>query len=87
MCCCFSSLGLESFVKVNIIVQDINDNKPELAVDDIFICENDNADMVRDIVTVFTVGYHLIWIYFFIYHISTDSLSALHHLKLSRLVI
>lgn len=65
MCCCFSSLGLESFVKVNIIVQDINDNKPELAVDDIFICENDNADMVRDIVTVFTVGYHLIWIYFF----------------------
>ncbi|XP_070697470.1 cadherin-5 [Pempheris klunzingeri] len=33
--------GLESFVKVNIIVQDINDNKPELAVDEIFVCESD----------------------------------------------
>ncbi|XP_070772508.1 cadherin-5 [Enoplosus armatus] len=38
--------GLESFVKVNIIVQDINDNKPELAVDEIFVCENDITDMV-----------------------------------------
>ncbi|XP_035518944.1 cadherin-5 [Morone saxatilis] len=38
--------GLESFVKVNIMVQDINDNKPELAVEDIFICENDNANTV-----------------------------------------
>ncbi|KAM7408338.1 hypothetical protein PAMA_002172 [Pampus argenteus] len=38
--------GLESFVKVNIIVQDINDNKPELAVDEIFVCESDNAGTV-----------------------------------------
>ncbi|KAF3841743.1 hypothetical protein F7725_023694 [Dissostichus mawsoni] len=29
--------GLESFVKVNIIVQDVNDNKPELNVDEIFV--------------------------------------------------
>lgn len=38
--------GLESFVKVNIIVQDINDNRPELAADDIFVCENDATNMV-----------------------------------------
>ncbi|KAL7384109.1 hypothetical protein ABVT39_024285 [Epinephelus coioides] len=38
--------GLESFVKVNIIVQDINDNKPELAVDEIFVCENDPTNTV-----------------------------------------
>ncbi|KAM6997367.1 cadherin-5 isoform 1-T2 [Tautogolabrus adspersus] len=38
--------GLESFVKVNIIVQDVNDNKPELAVDEIFVCENDFTNMV-----------------------------------------
>ncbi|XP_019942681.1 cadherin-5 [Paralichthys olivaceus] len=38
--------GLESFVKVNIIVQDINDNKPELAVEDIFVCENDVTNTV-----------------------------------------
>lgn len=38
--------GLESFVKVNIIVQDINDNKPELAVDEIFLCEKDVTDTV-----------------------------------------
>ncbi|KAM6923126.1 cadherin-5 isoform 1-T2 [Lycodopsis pacificus] len=38
--------GLESFVKVNIIVQDVNDNKPELAVDEIFVCENDLTDTV-----------------------------------------
>ncbi|XP_044227926.1 cadherin-5 [Thunnus albacares] len=38
--------GLESFVKVNIIVQDINDNKPELSVDEIFLCESDNAGTV-----------------------------------------
>ncbi|XP_075960279.1 cadherin-5 [Anarhichas minor] len=38
--------GLESFVKVNIIVQDINDNKPELTVDEIFVCENDLTDTV-----------------------------------------
>uniref|UniRef100_A0A8D2ZKK8 Cadherin-5 n=1 Tax=Scophthalmus maximus TaxID=52904 RepID=A0A8D2ZKK8_SCOMX len=31
--------GLESFVKVNIIVLDINDNAPELSVDEIFVCE------------------------------------------------
>ncbi|KAM3862896.1 cadherin-5 [Diretmus argenteus] len=33
--------GLQSFVKVNILVQDINDNEPELAVDEVFVCEND----------------------------------------------
>ncbi|KAM9344858.1 cadherin-5 [Symphorus nematophorus] len=38
--------GLESFVKVNITVKDINDNKPELAVDEIFLCENDIANTV-----------------------------------------
>ncbi|KAF7662471.1 hypothetical protein LDENG_00233950 [Lucifuga dentata] len=38
--------GLESFVKVNIIVQDINDNEPELAVDEIYVCENDMAGTV-----------------------------------------
>lgn len=46
-CCCLSSVGLESFVKVNIIVKDINDNKPELTVDEIFVCENDLTNMVR----------------------------------------
>lgn len=34
-------------MKVNINVQDINDNKPELAVDEIYVCENDNAQTVR----------------------------------------
>ncbi|XP_059215275.1 cadherin-5 [Centropristis striata] len=38
--------GLESFVKVNIIVQDVNDNKPELMVDEIFVCENDPTNTV-----------------------------------------
>ncbi|XP_041646257.1 cadherin-5 [Cheilinus undulatus] len=38
--------GLESFVKVNIIVQDVNDNKPELVVDEIFVCENDFTNTV-----------------------------------------
>lgn len=38
--------GLESFVKVNIIVEDVNDNPPELSVDDVFLCENDLADTV-----------------------------------------
>ncbi|XP_022608561.1 cadherin-5 [Seriola dumerili] len=38
--------GLESFVKVNIVVQDINDNKPELVVDEIFVCENDVTETV-----------------------------------------
>ncbi|KAL3050625.1 hypothetical protein OYC64_012613 [Pagothenia borchgrevinki] len=38
--------GLESFVKVNIIVQDVNDNKPELNVDEIFVCENDRTNTV-----------------------------------------
>ncbi|CAB1413525.1 unnamed protein product [Pleuronectes platessa] len=38
--------GLESFVKVNILVEDINDNKPELAVDEIFVCENDLTNTV-----------------------------------------
>ncbi|XP_029377051.1 cadherin-5 isoform X2 [Echeneis naucrates] len=39
-------IGLESFVKVNIVVQDINDNKPELDVDEIFVCENDITNTV-----------------------------------------
>ncbi|XP_044070445.1 cadherin-5 [Siniperca chuatsi] len=38
--------GLESFVKVGIVVQDINDNKPELSVDEIFVCENDITNTV-----------------------------------------
>ncbi|KAG7512107.1 hypothetical protein JOB18_020379 [Solea senegalensis] len=38
--------GLESFVKVDIIVDDINDNKPELVVDEIFVCENDGSKTV-----------------------------------------
>ncbi|KAI3363439.1 hypothetical protein L3Q82_012053 [Scortum barcoo] len=38
--------GLESFVKVNIIVQDINDNRPELDVEEIFVCENDFTNTV-----------------------------------------
>eukprot|EP00066_Takifugu_rubripes_P012108 XP_011601374.1 PREDICTED: cadherin-5 [Takifugu rubripes] len=38
--------GLESFVKVNVTVKDINDNKPELAADDVFLCENDVAGTV-----------------------------------------
>ncbi|KAK5854344.1 hypothetical protein PBY51_015422 [Eleginops maclovinus] len=41
-----SSAGLESFVKVNIIVQDVNDNKPELNVDEIWVCENDRTKTV-----------------------------------------
>ncbi|XP_056147578.1 cadherin-5 isoform X2 [Lampris incognitus] len=38
--------GLQSFVKVNVLVQDINDNEPELDVDEIFVCENDRAETV-----------------------------------------
>ncbi|XP_029031387.1 cadherin-5 [Betta splendens] len=39
--------GLESFVEINIKVQDINDNKPELMSEqDIFVCENDMSDTV-----------------------------------------
>uniref|UniRef100_A0A3Q3VZH4 Cadherin-5 n=1 Tax=Mola mola TaxID=94237 RepID=A0A3Q3VZH4_MOLML len=42
--------GLESFVKVNVTVMDINDNKPELVVDDIFLCENDIADSTAAVI-------------------------------------
>ncbi|XP_024254812.1 cadherin-5 isoform X2 [Oncorhynchus tshawytscha] len=38
--------GLESFVNVNILVIDINDNKPELSIEEIFVCENDMAGTV-----------------------------------------
>ncbi|KAJ3610010.1 hypothetical protein NHX12_022104 [Muraenolepis orangiensis] len=38
--------GMHSFVMVNISVQDVNDNAPELIWDDIFICENDKAGTV-----------------------------------------
>ncbi|KAJ0004792.1 hypothetical protein NQD34_011006 [Periophthalmus magnuspinnatus] len=38
--------GLETFVKVDISVQDINDNKPELIAEDIFLCENDQTNTV-----------------------------------------
>ncbi|XP_028278866.1 cadherin-5 [Parambassis ranga] len=38
--------GLESFVKVNIIVLDVNDNQPELVTNDIFVCENDATNTV-----------------------------------------
>lgn len=33
-------------MKVNITVKDINDNKPELAVDEVFLCESDVAGTV-----------------------------------------
>uniref|UniRef100_A0A667WNY0 Cadherin-5 n=1 Tax=Myripristis murdjan TaxID=586833 RepID=A0A667WNY0_9TELE len=32
---------------VKIVLQDINDNKPELAADEIYVCENDMAGTVR----------------------------------------
>lgn len=38
--------GLHSFVKVKILVQDVNDNAPELVWDDVFVCENDMAGTV-----------------------------------------
>ncbi|XP_059928524.1 cadherin-5 [Gadus macrocephalus] len=38
--------GLHSLVRVNISVQDLNDNAPELVWDDIFVCENDMAGTV-----------------------------------------
>lgn len=47
MWCFLSSLGLESVVKVNINVQDVNDNEPGLRADDIYICENDESNTVR----------------------------------------
>lgn len=34
-------------MKVNITVKDMNDNKPELAVDEVFLCENDMAGTVN----------------------------------------
>ncbi|KAL6102209.1 cdh5 [Pungitius sinensis] len=40
------SSGLESFVEVNIAVQDVNDNKPELSAEDVFVCESDPTDTV-----------------------------------------
>lgn len=45
-CLNLSSVGLESFVKVNITVKDINDNKPELVADEVFLCEKDMAGTV-----------------------------------------
>lgn len=39
-------VGLESFVKVNVTVKDVNDNKPELAVDEVYLCESDVAGTV-----------------------------------------
>lgn len=33
-------------MKVNITVRDINDNKPELVADEVFLCENDMAGTV-----------------------------------------
>ncbi|KAL1007090.1 hypothetical protein UPYG_G00081740 [Umbra pygmaea] len=38
--------GLESFVNVNIIVNDINDNAPELSSEEIYVCENDMTGTV-----------------------------------------
>ncbi|XP_029926702.1 cadherin-5 [Myripristis murdjan] len=38
--------GLQAYVKVKIVLQDINDNKPELAADEIYVCENDMAGTV-----------------------------------------
>lgn len=45
--CFLPFVGLESVVKVNINVQDVNDNEPELRADDIYICENDESNTVR----------------------------------------
>ncbi|KAJ7985939.1 hypothetical protein DPEC_G00345660 [Dallia pectoralis] len=38
--------GLESFVYVKILVIDINDNEPELSIDEIYVCENDMTGKV-----------------------------------------
>ncbi|XP_062326579.1 cadherin-5 [Osmerus eperlanus] len=38
--------GLASFVKVNLLVIDINDNEPELSAEDVFVCENDMKNTV-----------------------------------------
>ncbi|XP_024916638.1 cadherin-5-like [Cynoglossus semilaevis] len=38
--------GLESFVTVKILVQDINDNAPELDVEEIYVCETDAPNTV-----------------------------------------
>lgn len=35
-------------MKVNITVKDVNDNKPELVVDEVFLCENDMAGTVNN---------------------------------------
>lgn len=35
-------------MNVNITVKDVNDNKPELAVDEVFLCENDMAGTVNN---------------------------------------
>lgn len=35
-------------MKVNITVKDVNDNKPELAVDEVFLCENDMPGTVNN---------------------------------------
>lgn len=43
---CGFFVGLESFVKVNVTVKDINDNKPELVVDEVFLCESDAVGTV-----------------------------------------
>lgn len=33
-------------MKVNVTVKDINDNKPELVVDEVFLCESDAVGTV-----------------------------------------
>ncbi|KAM6916077.1 cadherin-5 [Xenentodon cancila] len=38
--------GLESYAKVKIIVQDVNDNPPEVSVDEVFVCDNDVTNTV-----------------------------------------
>ncbi|KAM6956648.1 cadherin-5 [Aplochiton taeniatus] len=42
--------GLASFVKVNVRVLDINDNEPELEVDDVYVCEGDQTGVEVGIV-------------------------------------
>lgn len=35
-------------MKVNITVKDVNDNKPELVVDEVYLCENDMPGTVNN---------------------------------------
>ena len=56
-----ASLGKKSYVMVNLVVQDINDNAPKLFNGEIFVCESDKRGTVsittlqrRDVHSIFT---------------------------------